>query len=516
MRRLGVLSALSALFISSCTAIPALDEATGGIPVSEIVLRIKCELSDAFTNDLDINKPDMSWVRNWTAQIDLTLEILDTATFAPGASFMQPLHNGYSTAAGPSSISTSGVPGTTLSAVAQSFAVAAGASVNGQASRTQTLGFNMSLAELRRWRLSSDTERLCAISDNMDLRGRLGLKEWVTQAFQPVLTDRLLYAGYHPKPGSAPSGSSPAKTGASSKEQPAFSPPPPRDKACTARDTASIEKGLTDLDKAADTLRDASLVNVQTNIDKSATTEESDLKSANSDFDKEQDALKKTISQSAQYIPVLEPYVAKRLDTLAAYANKASTRQKAFSAASTKAIADARTNAQDAANKENLAKNEIDSARTALKAMQVNQDCSTLPRLLMNVQTATQNASSAVEASKDAKSAIASATQDIGEIKKLTKALTDYGNTFQTIDPPLSTVGQSVQFILNYSGNATPTWTFVNFKGPNNPLFSAAGTRTHMLNITLGSPTESAGTTNAALAQNQLYLLLNNRLPAAR
>ena len=100
MRRKAIVAALAGVFTSSCSVIPSLNEVTGGIPVSEIVLRIKCELSDAFTDDRDINRPNMSWVRNWTAQIDLTLEILDSATFAPGASFMQPLHNGYSTAAG--------------------------------------------------------------------------------------------------------------------------------------------------------------------------------------------------------------------------------------------------------------------------------------------------------------------------------------------------------------------------------------------------------------------------------
>ena len=208
MRRNAIVVVLAGFFASSCSVMPSLEEATGGIPVSEIVLRIKCELSDAFAGQTDIDRSDMVWLQNWTAQIDLTLEILDSATFAPGASFMQPLHNGFSTAAGPSSISTAGVPGTTLSAIPQSFAVAAGASVNGQASRIQTLGFGVSLAELKRWRNSNDTQQLCAISDNMDLRGHLELKEWVAQSLEPVLSEKLLYAGYHPKPQSAPAGSS--------------------------------------------------------------------------------------------------------------------------------------------------------------------------------------------------------------------------------------------------------------------------------------------------------------------
>ena len=102
--------ALSSFFITGCTMLPALDEATGGIPVYDIVLRTKCELSDAFTDDNgqwmvgDPRHQKLAWLENWTAQVDMTLQVLDQATLAPGASFMQPLHNAYPTAVGPSSI----------------------------------------------------------------------------------------------------------------------------------------------------------------------------------------------------------------------------------------------------------------------------------------------------------------------------------------------------------------------------------------------------------------------------
>ena len=36
------------LVLEGCAYVPYLEEATGGIPVREIVLRTKCELSDAF------------------------------------------------------------------------------------------------------------------------------------------------------------------------------------------------------------------------------------------------------------------------------------------------------------------------------------------------------------------------------------------------------------------------------------------------------------------------------------
>jgi hypothetical protein len=149
--------------LAACTMLPALEEATGGIPVSDIVLRTKCELSDAFVDDEGRWLPDsdakFAWLQNWTAQADLTLQILDQATLAPGVSAIEPLHNAYPNV-GPSSISTSGAPGTAISAVSQSFAVAAGANLNGQAQRTETMSFTFSVAELRDWRTNANTARL--------------------------------------------------------------------------------------------------------------------------------------------------------------------------------------------------------------------------------------------------------------------------------------------------------------------------------------------------------------------
>lgn len=511
MRWKAVVVASVGVFASSCSVLPSLEEATGGIPVSEIVLRIKCELSNAFTDDRDIDRPNMSWLQNWTTQVDLTLEILDSATFAPGASFMQPLHNGFSTAAGPNSISTSGVPGTTLSGIAQSFAVSAGASLNGQTSRTQTLAFAVSLAELKRWRSSIDAPKLCAISDNMDLRGRLGLKEWVAQALQPVLPDKLLFAGYHPKPASSPGGSpAPSKSPGAVPTADHATSATASFRACAAEDQGIVDGYLNGLKQADATLLDSALVNVQGNIDRQGGASATELRAADVDFSKEEEALKKRIADSVRYIPVLEHQVAFDLDTLATYGAKAVKAHKALSSAAAKAMSDATKNAEAAAKTILATTDQIAGARSALTGL---KDCSKLDLLGSAVRKAKEMASTAVDYAHDAQASAAAASQDIDKIKSLTKALTEYTDTFQTIDPPLSTIGQSVQFVLSYSGNATPTWTFVSFKGPNSPLFTASGTRTHMLNITLGPPTGSVSTANPAIAQNQLYLLLNNRLP---
>ena len=84
------------LAAGGCGTLPELAEATGAIPVYEIVLRTKCELSSAFEDDDGNWLPDrykkFAWLQSWTAQADLTLQVLDQATLAPGATFTQPLH----------------------------------------------------------------------------------------------------------------------------------------------------------------------------------------------------------------------------------------------------------------------------------------------------------------------------------------------------------------------------------------------------------------------------------------
>ena len=527
-RRFYIGVAAIGLLVAGCAELPGLDEATGGIPVSEIVIRIKCELSDAFTEPQDIDQSDMMWLKDWTAQMDLTLEILDSATLAPGGSLMQPFHNAYGTGAGPSSISTSGVPGTTLAAIPQSFALAAGVNLNGQASRTETLEFVFSLQELKRWRAATETAQQCAISDHMDLRGRLGLKEWVTQALDPV-RGHLLYAGYHPKPQSTPPGSS-AKSTAPEPPKPAITPSPTQveneTKECTDGELADIKSAEKNLKAALSDVQDPRLKNVPERITAATKSLTTSLASASADFSKAAQALRdKTVSNAdfEKYKPVLEPYVLKRINTASDFLKKITAKEPEFEQETPINIDFANEKAADAGK--------LISPETPLPSLetQIEDLIKLLPtpeeiakkqcRPIDYAKKATEAVSFAASASqalgyaKDADIDVVKASCNIKSIQTFTTVTNSYANSLQTIDPPLSTIGQSVQFILEYGGNITPTWTFVNFKGANNPLFSSSGTRTHMLNITIGSPTALASSANSALAQNQLYLLLNNRLP---
>jgi hypothetical protein len=73
-------------------------------------------------------------------------------------------------------------------------------------------------------------------------------------------------------------------------------------------------------------------------------------------------------------------------------------------------------------------------------------------------------------------------------------------------DSPIDSIGHQVQFLVVATGNATPNWTLVNFKGPgaSGNFASLTDTRTHTLNIAMGAP---AGAVNASPEQERM---LNN------
>jgi hypothetical protein len=473
--------------LSACTQIPGLEEATGGIPVREIVLRIKCELSAAFESADRSNwlasHPKFAWLRNWTAQVDLTLQVLDTATLAPGASLTTPLRN-----------------------PAESFAVAGGVSLNGQAQRIQTISFALSLVELELWRRQQRTAELCAISDNVDLTGRLGLREWILEALSPVAVEgddipEYLFAGNHPKPGST--AVSIPKVAAVTETKPVESASVTETLCDEANFTKHLETTETNLANAATTLGDANA---------KIKEEQAKLQDAKSKFQKfndSQSTFKRYLNDNTNFDAVMNPDIKRAQAETSRLFKRSEPVQRQIST---------RFKETEAAN---------DAPRQAISKTEKQIDLATRyvgiadrkePKSACLAETASAGA---LQASQDsltlagiALATAKSAEDGVHSFELFMKSMENYIGGLKTIEPPISTIGQSVQFVLAYGGNFTPTWTFVRFKGFNNPLFSAASTRTHLLNITLGPVQQGTSNTPvAAVTQNQLYLLLNSVLP---
>ena len=198
----GLFAGLAAISLSSCSQVPSLEGASGtshtDILIGDIVNRVKCEISDAFDDKL--SDPKFSWLANWTAKVDLTLQINDQAGVSPAGSYTHYYNNAFNFAAGSTSLTTH-----TIAAVVQTFSLGAGVNYSEQAQRAETLTFTVSLSEIRSWRLNqrlkfASADALFCGSEGRELRGNLGLKEWTDSVLYPVENNDL-QAGIHPQPG---------------------------------------------------------------------------------------------------------------------------------------------------------------------------------------------------------------------------------------------------------------------------------------------------------------------------
>src|ERR1700721_164352 len=129
-RSSGTLAAgFCAVLVSACAYTPPLESATGtaesNILVRDIVRRVKCEISDAF--DARVEDSRFHWLQNWTAKVDLTLQIDEQAGISPSVAYTKFFRNAFNFDAGSSSL-TSNV----IQAVQQSFTLSAAANLSEQ------------------------------------------------------------------------------------------------------------------------------------------------------------------------------------------------------------------------------------------------------------------------------------------------------------------------------------------------------------------------------------------------
>ena len=342
--------------------------------------RVKCEIAFA------IPKPkgrwptgDYQWLRDWTAKVDLTLETDDTGGTTPGVSLIDPL---------PSS---------------QTFTFGLGGGVNTLASRTETMSFTLSFAELRNWDYLNVNR--CAEARGLGLLGNLGLGEWMDAALAPTVGGKFaeLRIGYHAPPSSG-----------------AKATPAPKKGPKVAAETQ--------IDKLNDIMHDVNWYadDAQRNA-KSAQKLAAILR--NDDLTKPPETFYREVQATADYI--------------------------------------AKT--QDAIDQ---TKKQIGLAEAQILVLKPDED------------------------SADVKAAIDKARQGITDANKaITKAaqtVTAAQGALPT-NGPIDPIAHQVSFTVTFSGNATPNWSLIRFKGPgtsNNSFLSASRAFIHTLNISMGSPSD--------------------------
>ena len=186
--------------IAGCTMVPDLSDATNNYPfskevkVDDVVQEVKCELAEAFAEEA--TKQNLDWMEGWGAKVDLTFQTNETGSITPSVTYAQPLQNAFFLASGPSSLNAATGAPASISAIPQSFNLGISGAYSGQAYRTETMSFSLSLKELAAWQYQLK-EKTCHPVGSTDLQGNLSLKPWLSAALTPVgLGDLSL--GIHP------------------------------------------------------------------------------------------------------------------------------------------------------------------------------------------------------------------------------------------------------------------------------------------------------------------------------
>jgi hypothetical protein len=378
--------------LCACAVAPPL--ADDAITISEIVQRVKCEIWDAVPAPQGkYPTGPYQWLRDWTAKVDLTLETDDTGGISPGVSFINPMRSVT-------------IPGT--GTFSRMFSVGLGGGLNTQASRTETLSFTLSFAELQ----NPDYRGVCSEAKGLGLLGNLGLKEWMQAALAPTSGPTPeLRLGYHAPPSSGAKAATPRRSQGPSTQE-AVDP--------VQREIQKLNGILFLVDSYADEAQ---------RYAKSAQTLANSLR--NEDLTKAPQEFYRKVQSTVDALAMTQDAI-------------------------------------DQANKQ------IALADTQMADMKKNYG--SVPAVI----EALKNASSDVTGAK-AKLSAAAKTITAAE-----GALPPNG--------PIDSIAHQVSFVVSLSGNATPSWTLVHFKGPgstNAGLVSASQAITHTLNISMGSPSNS-------------------------
>ena len=192
MRALNVAVACCTVFVAGCSWTPSLEETTGTsdppIFIGEVVQRVKCELNDT-ARSLRTNRK-AAWASNWAAKVNLTLTVANTGALTPSVQTIKVLPNAYYQGVSAATAKALGVV-STPEKVLQKFAFGANLTLQEVATRTELIVFSVRFSDL----IDNPSEaelKDCDKITGRELRGGLGLQQWVDSAFSPLEKGQLL------------------------------------------------------------------------------------------------------------------------------------------------------------------------------------------------------------------------------------------------------------------------------------------------------------------------------------
>jgi hypothetical protein len=208
--RIHILNAFLIIAISHALCgcgsfVPEIEEFWAGptdvaIKVNAIAAQVKCELREAVADlhqkdralaetkprriDPKTKRPvldtKLDWLDHWSAQVTLTLTILENTSLNPGVALNTPLNNANTTY------------GKTIVTAPQSYVFGLGGTLSSAATRTDTI---TALYDLAEFSAALPTDRSCipAQPANGDLfiQSDLKLKQWLEEAQLPLYTNTI-------------------------------------------------------------------------------------------------------------------------------------------------------------------------------------------------------------------------------------------------------------------------------------------------------------------------------------
>ncbi|WP_156162698.1 hypothetical protein [Bradyrhizobium sp. LTSP857] len=349
----------------------------------------------------------------------------------------------------------------------------AGIRLGEQAVRTETVSFSLALDELHNWReyvraMESAPDfpperRVCDYSGARELKGDLGLREWVASAFYPV--HRLdLWAGNHPAPGTGKATTPPTAVPMPKPLVGTVAAPVPTDK--------PTDQQIKDITDAYSHVKNA--------------LQQATLNANNATLTRKviEDAYKSAVKARDAFAPVAIPKANASATEVVETIGLALKYAKIDEGGAKTAVNDARAALDDAKTHYDQFEDNRKNGRTADYETDVEQ-------------TKLDDTKSKAAADN------AKLFSDHAQALQKTAALVSY-----TPDPPIDSILHSIQFVVAFGGTVTPSWTLINWKGPglNAPAASAQGVRTNILNLALGP---RSGATKSTPEQTRL---INNAI----
>jgi hypothetical protein len=186
--------------VSGCGSfVPEIEEfwaepADVSVKVNAIAGQVQCELRDALLylleQDVRVAKlnprlPDgkldlkLSWLLNWSAQVTLTLTILESTSINPGLTLNTPLNNALTTY------------GKTVVTTPQSYMFGLGGTLSSTATRTDTITDIYSLRKFAKGPVPVNCIPETHANGDLFVQSELKLKQWMSQAVLGFYTNTL-------------------------------------------------------------------------------------------------------------------------------------------------------------------------------------------------------------------------------------------------------------------------------------------------------------------------------------